>query len=256
MRSIGVTVVREPRRLHYPLDLVLKSFEPLDDFRVVGDEQDPESGELRTRFGSRFIQSPAWRVPPGGGAGDRALTWAAAEAARDAGASHLLFLQADEPMRPEHVAELKAAAYPSAWLTRLQLWRHPRLLRLDWTCVLPRWAALDLILPPGNEGDGSHLHLRPSSSMQQCPQWPMWHLSRIGSSKMIMERRKGVMWSFARPEQCTFPERYDYVPRRYENWMGEMPPEVKGQFADVLTAEVPEAIFDWHRDDISVGGGA
>lgn len=232
MKTIGISIMKNEKTLHYPYELVEKSFGPLDDM---------------------ILYYPLYTFAPDGNKVFRELLTNAIAAALRKEATHILYLEADEMMRPEHVEELVKEAPAVAYLPRLQLWRNPHDIRLDWTFTLPRWCAVEA-LTDLKDGDGGSLPIKREYALAQFPQWPIYHLSRIGHPRMIANRRRAVANIYANEGPIVVPDVYDFVPRRYECWVpGKMPPPVEPIL--VHNEDVPEGIVKWETQDFNLGQG-
>lgn len=250
MKAIGISYVHDWKRLHYPIGLTLRSLEPLDEIVLVTGENDETPREMPN--GDRgVVERIPWPIE-GGAVAYRKILHAALTTAIDRGATHVLVLEADECMHAADVNALVKSALPAAWLTRLQLWRDPYTLRLDWSHALARWSDVSSLgQAEWREGDASSLPVKRSFAVQHNPEWPIWHLSRIGSPRMIMERRRAVCAPWGPGE---FPDEYDFVPRRYEDWTpGKMPPEVEALTATLTFNRPPDGVVDWMSDDEELG---
>ena len=263
MKVVGITTARELTRLGYPIDLTLRSFGPAAWAVVAADENDPEGcpppalclpdGLPQPRL---TIVSTDWSSRKGAALFRWVLRTALHTAIEKLHATHVLYLEADEAMRPGDVAGLVREAPPVAWLPRYQFWRDLSTIRLDWTVALPRWASVEALLPSldKGEGDASALPVKPEYAVAQFP-WPIFHYSRVGNPRMIAARRRAVarLWVGAREDESDesvgieVPDVYDFAPRRYENWeKGKMPPMAQPLFAELYGEHPPGAwaMFD------------
>lgn len=238
--QLGLTYVRELERLEYPIAKTLASFGALDGTVVVVDEKDPDIRGTEKALVS-LATSKLWivRCPWDfsgrlGGRAIRDVLFVGLKFAKAKGAKRILYLEADEAMLPNHVSELTIEKPDLAWLPRYTFWGDDRLIRLDWTVVLPRYASFEALQANlmAGEGDASHLPMKPSYAVQQRPEFPIFHYSRVGNPKLIADRRSAIARMWAPDQMLAIPAEYDFVPRRFENWIvGQQQPEVEGQFA-------------------------
>lgn len=263
MKTALVTFVRQWKTLHYPLEIMLDCAKACDERIVVVDPSDPDLAatvdglkamDKRITIGELSIP---WgkMAEKGNDLMRRLLEVGIASAVHALGCTHILHLEADEVMDAEDVKSLLNEAPVVAWVPSWQLWGDVDTIRLDWSFTYPRFAALEALLPRFNRGAGeaSCLPVKPDYAVAQFPQWPIWHLSRIGDPRMIARRRFAVAEMYVGAEQLDVPKKYDFVPRRYENWVrGQMPPEVPGNFMtghNDMPLDLEMKIREWSRAD-------
>lgn len=244
LKAIGIMLLRDAERLRYPWRQALASFSPLDGVVIVGDSEDPGPQPIRDSFTTGTFCD--WRRYTGPSL-CRLLLKRGLQVAVMRGATHVCLLDADEVMHAIDVADLKAAAPDVAFLPRWTFWRTIDQIRLDWTVALPRWAAIDALLPSfdAGAGDGSALPLRQRYSMEQFPQWPIFHYGRAGAPRHVAAQRRATARMFAPDADLDVPEEYDFVPRRFDCWLkGRQQPAVPGSFAS-YHGEHPSGIAEW-----------
>lgn len=259
--ATGITYVRRLRDLHYPLGLTMQSMVPLAK-RVVVTEPLEVGGVIGylSEAGVNDVavvptHAPWHDLGVDGNSRLRAVLRTALMHAE--GGLDVLYLEADECMEPRHVEEMLVERPAVAWLPRWQLWpgRMGEAIRLDWSLFLPRFCAVEALLDAldHGRGDASCLPVRRDFVVAQFPQWPIWHLSRLGGPRMIAKRRRAVAELYVdNGDDLYVPDRYDFVPRRYENWeRGKMPPACEGMFAEPATPP-PTGVYGWAAEDLAL----